>query len=230
MTDLPNLSENSSFEDESDKLSDSDLVADEVAEILVIEAPPDIPPPAGFVVLGRFQPFHHGHAHLIAAAAEFANAASMPLRIAIGSTNRSESMSNPWNYEERCSMIEAWAEEEGISLEVVGVPDIEDPPRWVEHASQYHGEAGTLVTSDEAINSLYEAAGWSIELVSLTSRDDLQGWRIRATMQMMSTISDHVAVQTVLQPTIPAVIIDWLLEANALRRLAFLGCGGEPVG
>ena len=229
MTNSPD-SVNPSNNDEPDDSPRFNPVTGEAENSLVIADPPDFPPPPGYVVLGRFQPFHHGHAHLLSAAAEIASAASMPLRIAIGSTNRNESMSNPWSYEERRSMIEAWGDENGISLELVGVPDIADPPRWVEHAAQYHGEAGTLVTSDAVTNALYRTAGWPIEMIPLTTRDDLQGWRIRATMQMMSTISDHEAVHTVLQPTIPAVIIDWLLEENALRRLAFLGTGGEPVG
>ncbi len=194
------------------------------------ESPPAVPPQVAVVVLGRFQPLHSGHAHLIGAAVQVAADADLPLRIAVGSTNRPESIDDPWSFDERRGMIEAWAAAADIEAEVVGVPDIDDPPRWVEHASRYHGGAGVIVTSDGSTAELYGAAGWRVERVEMATRDDLQGWRIRATMRMLSTITDEAAVRSVLQTTVPAVVIDWLLEANALRRLAFLGCGGEPVG
>jgi len=47
---------------------------------------------------------------------------------------------------------------------------------------------------------------------------------------MMSTVDDEEAVRSVLSQSIPLVVVDYLIGSNALRRLAFLGEGGEPVG
>jgi len=47
---------------------------------------------------------------------------------------------------------------------------------------------------------------------------------------MMSTIGDDDAVRMVLNPTIPEEVVEHLIETGGLRRLAFLGEGGEPVG
>ena len=47
---------------------------------------------------------------------------------------------------------------------------------------------------------------------------------------MMSTIMDDEAVIEVLGATVPMSVIDYLISKGALRRLAFLGEGGEPVG
>ena len=47
------------------------------------------------IVLGRFQPFHKGHAHLVEAAI-----AKGETTIAIGSSTSVQSMDNPWSVDE----------------------------------------------------------------------------------------------------------------------------------
>ena len=195
--------------------------------------PPASPPNPSLVVLGRFQPFHRGHAQLIKAAEEWRrfNASEMPLVIVIGSSNRPESMQNPWSSEERIAMLNTWLEAEGIvDVSIVSVPDIEDPPNWVVHAEMYHGVAGVFFTSDIPSAELYENAGWPVVMSSLEQRDSFEGWRVRETARMMSTVDDEEAVRSVLSHSVPSVIVDHLISSNGLRRLAFLGEGGEPVG
>ena len=195
--------------------------------------PPASPPVPSLVVLGRFQPFHHGHALLIKAAEEWRslNASEMSLSIVIGSSNRPESMENPWSSAERIAMLNTWLEAEEIEdVSIVSVPDIEDPPNWVVHAERYHGIAGIFFTSDIPSAELYENAGWPVVMSSLEQRDNFEGWRVRETARMMSTVNDEKAVRSVLSHSVPSVVVDHLISCNALRRLAFLGEGGEPVG
>jgi hypothetical protein len=47
---------------------------------------------------------------------------------------------------------------------------------------------------------------------------------------MMSTITDEQGVRTVLGENIPENVVNWLIENDAIKRLAFMGMGGEPVG
>ena len=195
--------------------------------------PPESPPDPGLVALGRFQPFHHGHALLIKAAEEWrrSNAPEMTLVIAIGSSNRPESIENPWSSQERVEMIDSWLNEVGyIDVSIVSIPDIEDPPNWVSHAENYHGPAGVFFTSDNPSAELYESAGWPVVLTSLEQRGNFEGWRVRETARMMSTVDDVEAVRTVLSHSVPEKVVDYLIAQNSLRRLAFLGEGGEPVG
>ena len=195
--------------------------------------PPASPPDSGLVALGRFQPFHHGHALLIKAAEEWrrSNAPEMTLVIAIGSSNRPESIENPWSSQERVEMIDSWLNEVGyIDVSIVSIPDIEDPPNWVSHAENYHGPAGVFFTSDNPSAELYESAGWPVVLTSLEQRGNFEGWRVRETARMMSTVDDVEAVRTVLSHSVPEKVVDYLIAQNSLRRLAFLGEGGEPVG
>ena len=107
------------------------------------------------IVLGRFQPFHKGHEHLVLQALdEF-----QEVTIAVGSSQEEWTTNNPFSFQERKSMIEAWAIEKSLNerITIVGIEDINDPPNWVEHASKTHG-AGTLVTSDNGTKELYETA------------------------------------------------------------------------
>ena len=59
-------------------------------------------------------------------------------------------MLNPWFADERKAMIEQWIESQDteLKIDIVTIEDINDPPNWVEHAKQFHGE-GVLVSSDE---------------------------------------------------------------------------------
>ena len=47
---------------------------------------------------------------------------------------------------------------------------------------------------------------------------------------MMSTISDEDAIHEVLSKTMQKPVIDKMIQMDAVRRLAFMGEGGEPVG
>lgn len=190
---------------------------------------------AAMIVLGRFQPFHKGHAAMVSAALEHLEMNSEgTLRICIGSSEAEESLENPWTANEREQMIRAWLDKNQASnsknAEIIQVPDLNDPPNYVKHAEQFHGAAGSIFTSDQDTADLYEAAGWDTVMMNHENRESWQGWRVRATMQMMSTITDEDAVKAVLGESIPEAVVDFLVENNGLRRLAFMGHGGEPVG
>ena len=209
---------------------DSEWTTDEEPLEMTPPAPETRPEPA-LLIIGRFQPFHFGHAAMIDAAISAAPAEQLPLRICIGSSNRPDSMRNPWTWQERGEMVDAWmqAEHPDQQYSVVAIPDLGDPENWVAHAEQWHGGAGHLFTTDQVTASLYEQAGWPVTLAALDNRESWEGWRIRATMQMVSTVEDEAATH-VLSATIPQSVLQLLVENGWLRRIAFLGTGGEPVG
>ena len=182
------------------------------------------------IVLGRFQPFHNGHASMISAAMSFLGVddSDLPLRICIGSSQAEQSLDNPWSAEEREQMIRVWLGD--YDAEIVHVPDLGDPPNYVRHAEKFHGPPGMIFTTDEGTSELYRAADWFVVESDLINRRDWQGWRVRATIQMMSTITDEQGVRTVLGENIPENVVNWLIENDAIKRLAFMGTGGEPVG
>ena len=169
------------------------------------------------IVLGRFQPFHNGHAYLVEQAVErFGN-----VTIAVGSSQEEWTMDNPFSFEERKGMIQQWADATGHKecVEIVGIEDINDPPNWVEHASNHHGQ-GTLVTSDEGTKILYGKSGFDVSWVDLHERQQFEGWRIRQTCMMLSTVYDDEATRMVLAPSVPSPVIEWLIEQDGLYRFS----------
>ena len=204
-----------------------------MTKLPLIPPPPSNHPEPGFVVLGRFQPFHKGHAAMIIAAEKYRkeNNPELKLIIAVGSSNRPQTLKNPWSDSERIEMILFWLDNEvNFEATIVSIPDIEDPPNWVSHAERYHGREGVFFSSDSSSSELYEISEWPVIRTSLIKREQFEGWRVRETARMLSTINDEDAIKMVLGESLPESIIDFLVTNDLLKRLAFLGEGGEPVG
>lgn len=175
------------------------------------------------ILLGRFQPFHRGHAAMV----EAAFARDDAVMICIGSSEAEADIHNPWTAVEREAMIRAWLEDRPASI--VHIPDIHDPPNYVAHAATFHGE-GTLLTTDTATADLYREAGYEVILELLEQREDWQGWRIRATMQMLSTVMEEEAAIAALSINMPEAVVRLIFDEGWQRRLFHMGTGGEPVG
>ena len=175
-----------------------------------------------YIVLGRFQPFHKGHEYLVNCAFDLAG--DNELVIAIGSASKGWESSNPWTLEERTAMVNSWLDEHNKSATIIGINDIDDPPNWVEHATEFHGQ-GVLVTSDEATKKLYEQSEFQVEYVDLSNRENYEGWRVRQTLLMLSTVYDDEAVIGVLSASIPQPVINWLVDNDAIFRLSTLVSG-----
>ena len=209
-----------------------DLGVAGLSDLPMEPAPPEESPGPGVVVLGRFQPVHKGHALMIQAADVWRteNASEESLIIAIGSSNQPPSIRNPWSSEERTAMLRVWLDSAGMEATIVSIPDIEDPPKWVSHAEKYHGGAGSIFTTDVGTAELYESSGWPVIMGELEHRESYEGWRVRATAQMLSTVYDEDAVRSVMGASVPDEVVSHMLEEGSLGRLAFMGEGGEPVG
>jgi len=125
-------------------------------------------------------------------------------------------------------MIKSWLSEQNKSATIVGINDINDPPNWVKHATDYHGD-GVLVTSDEATKELYEKSNFMVDFVDLSNRENFEGWRVRQTLLMLSTVYDDDAVKEVLSATLPKSVINWLVDNDAIYRLSTM-VSGVSVG
>ena len=159
------------------------------------------------------------------------NNPELELIIAVGSSNRPQTLKNPWSDSERIEMIYFWLENEvNFEATIIPIPDIEDPPNWVSHAERYHGKKGVFFSSDIPSSELYESSKWPVISTSLIQRERFEGWRVRETARMLSTIDDEDAIKMILGESVPKSIIDFLISNDLLKRLAFLGEGGEPVG
>ena len=164
-----------------------------------------------------------GHAHLVKSARELLSDDD-ELVLAIGSKQAEWEPDNPWTAVERQAMIQAWADAEEIDCSIVAIDDINDPPNWVSHASKSHG-LGTLVNTDTATANLYKETQFDVQEVEMNERERLEGWRIRQTAKMLSTVYDDDAVREVLKASIPQPVIEWLIDNDALFRLSTFETG-----
>ena len=178
---------------------------------------------ARYIVLGRFQPFHKGHEFLLNRAFAISNQ-NDEMVIAIGSAEKGWQLDNPWTFEERKAMISSWLSENNFTAKLVGIEDINDPPNWVAHARQHHGD-GILITSDQDTAALYNKANWEVIIVDLSNRDSFEGWRVRQTVLMLSTVYDDDAVESVLIESLPTTVVRWLIDNDAIYRLSTMGTG-----
>jgi len=175
-----------------------------------------------YVVLGRFQPFHKGHQHLVESALALG-----PTTIAIGSSQESWTPDNPWSGDEREEMITTWLDNREATI--VQIEDINDPPNWVDYATEFHGK-GIIVTSDQETKNLYEKSGWQVEWVDLTKRESFEGWRVRSTLKMLSTASEVDAQKEVMSTILPDKITDWLISNDGLYRFYEISKSLNHVG
>lgn len=87
------------------------------------------------VYLGRFNPFHNGHAYVLKRALQEATLTV----VVIGSIDQARSLKNPFTFDERKSMIEAFAAgvENAGSLKIIGVRDFPyNHNHWIRQVQQ----------------------------------------------------------------------------------------------
>ena len=54
---------------------------------------------------------------------------------------------------------------------------------------------------------------------------NFEGWRVRQTALMLSTVYDDEAVTSVLGASIPEIVVKWLIDNDAIYRLSTMGSG-----
>ena len=83
------------------------------------------------VYIGRFNPFHLGHAHILG----HALSTSVLTIVLVGSTGLSRRLKNPFNFNERKQMIEAWAAEQPGCGDLIVLPvrDRRSNNMWIQN-------------------------------------------------------------------------------------------------
>ncbi|MES2155248.1 MAG: adenylyltransferase/cytidyltransferase family protein [bacterium] len=148
------------------------------------------------LVVGRFQPLHIGHVHLIQQAREQCGT----VVIAVGSTNAKPNARNPFSFEERKAMLQAVFP----GVPVFAVPDIHDREAWVAHLLAITGAVDRVYGNDDNSQSLFEAAHVDVARPGLERRDEWEGTAIRRLMA-----EDDPAWRKHVPPAVAALLLDW---------------------
>lgn len=127
------------------------------------------------LIIGRFQPFHLGHLRLLEEAGKEAD----EIIIGIGSSQESNTASNPFTAEERRRMIRSSISGIKSRISVYDIPDIGDNTRWVKHVEKIVPKFDVVYTNGELERHLFAEAGYRVHATGLFNRDKYSGTEIR---------------------------------------------------
>jgi len=126
--------------------------------------------------VGRFQPFHNGHLAVL----EYLSKEYDQVIIGLGSSQYAGLVDNPFSAEEREQMIrESLLVKRMTNYRIVRIPDIHDPPRWVDHVLRIVSDFDVVVTNNELTEQLFSEKGFHVEHSPLFDREQLSGESIR---------------------------------------------------
>jgi nicotinamide-nucleotide adenylyltransferase len=126
--------------------------------------------------IGRFQPFHFGHLLLLQ---QLSTEYDMII-IGVGSSQYHDTAENPFSEEERKQMIMKSLESVGIrTYRIVSIPDIHNPPRWVDHVCSIVSHFDVVVANNPFTRKLFSEKGYVVKGTSYYDRKRYSGKEIR---------------------------------------------------
>lgn len=126
------------------------------------------------VVVGRFQPFHKGHEHLL----DYTLDRYDEVHVGIGIPDREGTFDNPLTYAEREAVVEACYDE----VQVFGVEDQHDDAAWVAEVERKVPDAVEAVTGNDNVAACFGQEGYPVDHLDeadMLDRDTYRGTRIR---------------------------------------------------
>ena len=149
------------------------------------------------VYIGRFQPLHNGHAHILDKMFENQNDLGV---ILIGSSFQARTIKNPFTFEEREDMIVAYLNNKKIKPERYEIRPIADQPyndsKWIQSVQEHVADAIKDFTADAffdlqtstTTNPVRLSSDFEISLVG--SDRDATTWYLKAFPQFKLNLSE----------------------------------------
>ncbi len=160
--------------------------------------------------VGRFQPLHLGHV----AAIEYALSKSDRLVIAVGSSEKSYEIRNPFTAGERIEMLYSVLLSKNLTSRVITitVPDVENHLLWVPLVKSLAPSFTRVFSNDPLTILLFRNAGIAVEEVPLYRREELMATEVRRRMAQGINWSKLV----------PKEVYDFLKSIDAESRVKVL--------
>ena len=127
------------------------------------------------LLVGRFQPFHNGHRHLVERIADNVD----EVIVGIGSADASHSVRDPFTAGERIVMITNVLERFDVTSYVVPIEDLNRNSVWVSHAESMCPPFDVVFSNNPLVVRLFNEADYEVRDTALTDRDRLKGSEIR---------------------------------------------------
>ena len=126
--------------------------------------------------IGRFQPFHKGHLEAI----RYLSDKYDEIIIGIGSSQYSNTVDNPFSSGERLLMVKESLKQENIkNYKIILIPDIHNPPKWVDHVLSINSDFDVVVTNNDLTKKLFLEKGFKIKKTLLYNKKEYSGRVIR---------------------------------------------------
>ena len=131
----------------------------------------------GFYI-GRFQPYHEGHHHMVEEIAEQVD----ELVLGIGSAGDSHTPRNPFTAGERVMMVTKSVAEFDIPTYVVPIEDLDRNSVWVSHVQSMSPAFDVAFSNNPLVIRLFEEAGVEVRQSPMFRREVLEGSELRERM------------------------------------------------
>jgi nicotinamide-nucleotide adenylyltransferase len=156
--------------------------------------------------IGRFQPFHRGHLLLL----ERLSKQYDEIIIGIGSSQYRNTYDNPFSEVERKQMITQSLDAVGIhKYRIVAIPDIHDPPRWVDHVCSIVSDFNVIIANNPFTRKLFSEKGYLVKGTTFFNRKRYSGKEIRRRM-----IQDDLWAELV-----PEVVFKIITKIDGVNRV-----------
>ncbi|MFC6615272.1 nicotinamide-nucleotide adenylyltransferase [Halopenitus salinus] len=171
----------------------------------------------GFYI-GRFQPFHDGHLHMVEEIAEEID----ELVLGIGSAGDSHTTRNPFTAGERVMMVTKAVEDLDLTTYVVPIEDLDRNSVWVSHVQSMSPGFQVAYSNNPLVIRLFEEAGVEVRQSPMFRRDVLEGAELRERMI-------HDRDWEALVPPAVVEVISEIDGASRIRRIAETDSNGETL-
>ncbi|QZP37386.1 nicotinamide-nucleotide adenylyltransferase [Halobaculum magnesiiphilum] len=131
----------------------------------------------GFYI-GRFQPYHNGHHHMVE---EIAGEVD-ELVLGIGSAGDSHTRRNPFTAGERVMMVTKALADLDLTTYVVPIEDLERNSVWVSHVQSMSPKFDVAYSNNPLVVRLFEEAGVEVRSSPMFRREVLEGSELRDRM------------------------------------------------
>lgn len=129
--------------------------------------------------IGRFQPFHNGHYRSVKKLIKKHD----KVCIAIGSSDKYNTIENPFTFSERKRMIKSCFKKQR-KIRVIAVPDIHDDERWVSHVISLVPEFSIAYSNNPWVKKLFRKAKIKTGRTEWFDRNNCMAQRIRYKIAM----------------------------------------------
>jgi nicotinamide-nucleotide adenylyltransferase len=158
----------------------------------------------GFYI-GRFQPYHEGHHHMVAEIAEEVD----ELVLGIGSAGDSHTERNPFTAGERIMMVTKSLVDVDIVTYAVPIEDLDRNSVWVSHVQSMCPTFDVAYSNNPLVIQLFHEAGVEVRRSPMFRREVLEGTDIR----------DKMIADEGWRKLVPDPVVEVVEEIDGIERI-----------